>query len=82
MIVDTTQYFREMKAKKADFGFQGMIVGTEESILQTAEIIRSCRAIEPTANIVVDLDKRTVTYYTNCEKSANLIRDHHCWKTL
>jgi hypothetical protein len=82
VIVDTTQYFREMKAKKAKFGFQGIISGSEPSILTTAEIIKICRSIEPDANLVIDMDKRTVTLYTESENTANLIRTHHCWKAL
>lgn len=82
MIVDTTQYFREMKAKKAKFGFQGRIHGTETCILTSAEIIRACRSIEPDANLVIDMDKGTLTLYTNSEDTAKLIREHHCWEKL
>jgi len=82
MQIDTSQYFREMKAKKAKFGFQGSIVGTEKSIITTAEVLKSLRATYPDLNIVIDSDKRTVTVYTDAEDVAKTIRDHHCWKTL
>jgi hypothetical protein len=66
---------RELRARKAKFGFQSSI--TESTFLEIAEALQLAREIDPLATFDISgyTTPQQATIYTNNEACANAIRE-------
>lgn len=65
--------FRELKAKKAAYGFQARIY--PETLPRIGEAIKFVNDVDPEVEVAINNMSNTVTVYTNDERVANVFKD-------